>query len=939
MWVGIAAILCGLPLGCSRAFWRDQANRDSYRVVESRMTDPRWVLPRISVTPDPRSRFFDPYDPDNPPLPPDDPAAHFYMHRVNGFNGYKNWCKLGIASSIENPQWLEPFGLTPEMTVCRENQYLAVPLPKIDDLTLVDAVELSNINSRELQFQLEQNYLAALAVTFERFQFAVRYLGFSGEPGADLEFESIPGVENGLDLDTNFGISQLLPTGAQWIIELTNNTLWLFDGNGPDRTSSISLLSYSIVQPLCRGAGRKVVLENLTQTERNSLYAVRDLARFRKTFFTDVTASYLDLLRQVQTVKNQRSNVFRTQEQVEIQRALASRRPPVIGERLNALPPGLIIPDTFQDAPAGFPEVLRGKLRYDPQEQRLLFRGELSADQERQLRDFSDDADYQTAVGALIQRLQSDTTTLEVLQLESQLTSSVNDLRSAETQLRDQQDNFKILMGLPPDMEITLDESFLDQYELIDPQLTGVEQRIKDFVDRLEDIDFDEPDPDELRRVAAELPQLATDVRENALKPIEADFERVNENMPNRLERLETEEDRERVQRDVERDRRLFEGLDRDFLDVQQRIERLETSLQPEQLTVQAARAAASEIAELREALLKISQSAQVVQIGLRVELITLQEFTMGQEESVNYGLENRLDLKNALASVTDARRQLEVVANTLQKVVDLRAEGDVFTSLDENPFDFRGDRSSFRAGISFVAPLDQIDERNSYRTAVINYQRARRAYMEFEDQVKNQIRRSWRQLTLLRENFEIDRQAIRISALLFDSAVEDAANPVQQGNTSLNLLQALAAVLNAQNRLIGNSISYEQQRLNIFRDMGIMEIDARGLWVDKVYQDLAKEQDRNTKSGRDADEVIFVTDAAEGVFDEFDGAATRHVVGHDDGSRNVEGEWLFPIEGPLPGDSAEEAAAHVGGVAPAGSSGPVLGVGGAGAFDADELP
>jgi len=927
-WSVLAAVLCSLPLGCSRAFWRDQADRDSYRIIERKMTDPRWVLPRVGITPDQRSRFFDPYDPDKPPLPPDDPAAHFYMHQVHGYKGYKNWCKLGIASSIENPQWLEPFGLTPEMTVLRENNYTAVPLPYIENLTLVDAVELSNIHSRDLQTELENNYLTALALTFERFRFAVRYLGFGGaEPGGDLEFESIPGVENSLDLDTDFGISQLLPTGGQWIVELANSTLWLFDNNGPDGSTTFSTLSYSLVQPLLRGAGRKVVLESLTQSERNALYAVRDLARFRRLFFTDVAAAYLALLEQSQTVVNERSNVFRFEEQLEIQRAFAARRPTRISEALEQLPAGLV-----------FPPELAEQIEYSEVDRRLYWQGAMTAEQEQLILGLSQDEAYQNAAREIVQNLQSDTTNLDVLQLESQYTDSQNRLRSQETTLQILLDSFKLLLGLPPDMEVTIDESLLEQFQLIDPELSAVEQRVKDYIEQLRGIEFDEPDIDILRSVAAGLPELANDVRDNTLARIQADFLKVEAQLPDRLARLETEEARRRVLRDVDRDRRLYQGIERDFRDILDRLAELTATLESDAV------GAASEIAEIREELLKISQSAQVIQIGLRVELISLQEFTLGREEAVDFALENRLDLKNSLGTVTDFRRRVEVEANRLQKVVDIRTEGDIRTPVGDNPLDFRGVESSFRTGISFTAPLDQIDERNSFRTAVINYQRARRDYMALEDGIKLAVRNSWRRLELGNQNFETARQSIRISALQFDSSVEDAANPVQQQgaraqSSSLNLLNALNQVLQSQNQLIRIWIAYEQERLNIFRDMGIMEIDARGLWVDDVYQDLAKQQDENTKSGRSDDEVVFVTDAAEGTLDEFDRAAARQVVGNDDdGSRLLEGEWFLPIEEPLEAGTEEEPP-DVGRDAGAVGAGAVLDDGWFQPVDADQRP
>jgi hypothetical protein len=107
-------LLCISSAGCSRAFWRSQADMDVYHLLDAKTLDPRWDLPRLDLTPDPRSRFCDPYDPDKEPLPPDDPSAHEYMHCVYGMRGYKNWHKFGDAMSIENPHWLESFGVKPE---------------------------------------------------------------------------------------------------------------------------------------------------------------------------------------------------------------------------------------------------------------------------------------------------------------------------------------------------------------------------------------------------------------------------------------------------------------------------------------------------------------------------------------------------------------------------------------------------------------------------------------------------------------------------------------------------------------------------------------------------------------------------------------------------------------------------------------------------------
>ncbi|MCA9022457.1 MAG: TolC family protein, partial [Planctomycetaceae bacterium] len=248
------------------------------------------------------------------------------------------------------------------------------------------------------------------------------------------------------------------------------------------------------------------------------------------------------------------------------------------------------------------------------------------------------------------------------------------------------------------------------------------------------------------------------------------------------------------------------------------------------------------EMANLREDMLRTSQGMQVIEIGLRVELITLEPFTMDISEVVQIGLENRLDLMNQRGFVMDARRLMEVRSNSLEAVLNVVVDGDVSTPLGKNkPLDFRGSQAGLRAGVEFTAPLSLVQERNAYRESQIEYQRQRRTFMEAQDNVKYDIRQSWRQLNVLRQNFETSRVQIRLAALQYDSAVEATSDPAQAGrNQGLNLLNALSSILDAQNSLISNWVNYEQNRLNIYRDMGIMEIDENGIWKDDFYQHRA---------------------------------------------------------------------------------------------------
>jgi hypothetical protein len=839
--------LLALASGCSRPFWREQAERDAYDATAENLTDPRWAVPRIDVTPDPRSRFYDPHDLDYAPLPPDDPDAHTYMHWVDGWNGYNCWHEFGDLLSVENPQWLLPFNLSPEQYDEETETYIG-PLPQIENLTLGEALELALIHNRDYQTQIEDVFLAALVVTGERFQFSVRYLDRAGQtPGGSVLGTFTPqGGPDSVSMSAGAGISQFLPTGGQWVIELVNNTIWLFGGG--NETATASTLSFALTQPLLRGAGRKVVLESLTQAERNLLYEVRDLARFRRVFFTSVVggpSGYLNLLGQVQRIRNSESNILRLEEQVEALQAISSQRSTRVSEPLARLPEGLVFPPQLQD-----------RIQFDAERGELTWLAPLDEEvpmtdqQADQLQSLSQDPLYQRAVGLIVQRMRTETVSLDVLRLQSDLADSINRLRQQEVQLQDSLDDFKILLGLQPDFLITIDDSLLEQFQFIGSQLTDLEREIIEFIPLWGQLDENEPDREMVEQVARRFQELQHQAMEEGLNLIRSDFEKLQAVYQQKLESLPTAAERERLEYDVRRDRQLFDSAVFELEEMRREVDIIAEQSQDRTVPIGVVKDWVLKLKVYQEALLKTVQSLQATEVGLRVELVELQPYEYTLEESVQMALENRLDLKNVQAEVMDARRRVEVAANALKSVLDLEFAADFRTpslaAFETDPFDFTGDLSDFNVGLSFDTPIDQIQERNIYRTALIAYQQARREYMLFEDLVKQDVRSEWRQLEVLRRNLETARQALRISVALFDSAVEQAFAPPrvgQQPSTGTgglqgqNIQQALSSILNAQDNIIGIWVSYEQSRLNIYRDMGIMDVGPDNVWEDPFYR------------------------------------------------------------------------------------------------------
>jgi len=99
------AFLLFLP-GCSRSYYRHQADEAVRKLVDEKSHDSdRWGLPNFNIEVDPRSRMFDPNDPDHPPMPPDDPYSAKHLAQPAGYPGYENWLADGTTDIFENPQW------------------------------------------------------------------------------------------------------------------------------------------------------------------------------------------------------------------------------------------------------------------------------------------------------------------------------------------------------------------------------------------------------------------------------------------------------------------------------------------------------------------------------------------------------------------------------------------------------------------------------------------------------------------------------------------------------------------------------------------------------------------------------------------------------------------------------------------------------------------
>lgn len=169
------------------------------------------------------------------------------------------------------------------------------------ELSLLDCLEAAAESQREFQARRERLYLAALDVTLERWR-----LGWRPAASGDLSLEGTGDEAQSVSGAFSPSLRRTLASGAEVVLD-AGLSLFRFVSTG-DSGALSSSLGLSITQPLLRGAGREIVFENLIQSERDLLYELRSLERFRRTLAFDVASRYFRLLQQLDSVENERRN-------------------------------------------------------------------------------------------------------------------------------------------------------------------------------------------------------------------------------------------------------------------------------------------------------------------------------------------------------------------------------------------------------------------------------------------------------------------------------------------------------------------------------------------------------------------------------------------------------------------------------------------------------
>jgi outer membrane protein TolC len=195
--------------------------------------------------------------------------------------------------------------------------HIDAAVPASGVLTLPHALALATAYNSSYQRQKERLYQSALDLKLVEHRYDTQLFGgasslyghnwqnsdkrpLSGEQMVDESQSGHTGLSAKhpqseiVQSEGNVGFNRMLATGGQVGVGIAAGWTDILTGRGDKGLNSI--FSATLSQPLLRGSDPMIVMEKLTQAERNVLYEIRTFNRFRKTFAVSVATDYLRTL-------------------------------------------------------------------------------------------------------------------------------------------------------------------------------------------------------------------------------------------------------------------------------------------------------------------------------------------------------------------------------------------------------------------------------------------------------------------------------------------------------------------------------------------------------------------------------------------------------------------------------------------------------------------
>jgi outer membrane protein TolC len=221
---------------------------------------------------------------------------------------------------------------------------------------------------------------------------------------------------------------------------------------------------------------------------------------------------------------------------------------------------------------------------------------------------------------------------------------------------------------------------------------------------------------------------------------------------------------------------------------------------------------------------------AQIILDEQELEALQIQHPEISVADSIQVALSGRLDYMNAKDEFEDTERQVKLDQNLLRPQLDFNATAAMVSNPDRNNGFQLPDpqRYSWSAGLTLDPGLDRTAERNTYRSALIARNRAARNLELVEDQIKLDVRNSWRTLEQAQRNYQIAESGVKIAERRVD---EQEMLAVVGRARAQDQVDAQNDLISAKNQRTQALVTHTIARLQFWDNMGILYIKGNGRW------------------------------------------------------------------------------------------------------------
>jgi outer membrane protein TolC len=182
-----------------------------------------------------------------------------------------------------------------------------------------------------------------------------------------------------------------------------------------------------------------------------------------------------------------------------------------------------------------------------------------------------------------------------------------------------------------------------------------------------------------------------------------------------------------------------------------------------------------------------------------------------------------RLDLQTSRDRIEDARRKVDVAKNQLLPDLSLTARGEQDSNPDFSATQIDSRSLTYSAGATLDLPIDRVAERNQYRTALINYEKAQRNYVDLSQNIAADVRQAARSLEQAQLQVDINARGIQVA----QDQLEYSTLLFTQGKSAVrDITEAQTQLLDAQNAYHAARAALQINVLRYLQDTGTLRVD-----------------------------------------------------------------------------------------------------------------